>query len=328
MFQRATLSLTLLLLSSVCLWSQESSAVTNLGLATDDAAALSGKWLAFQVFEECQREDLNGDGDMTDGVLHVRDLEAGETTNLGFAGGVDALSGKWLAFTVREASQRQDLNGDGDMADTVLHVRDLEVGETTNLRLAGENRALSGKWLAFRVFEVSQREDLNGDGDMEDRVPHVRDLEIGETTNLRLTCCFSALSGRWLAFTVFEEDQGEDLNGDGDMEDSVLHVTDLSAFSTLPRFLRGDCNADGTTAGVTDALFLVGFNFLGREEPRCRAACDADADGDTGGVTDAVYLLSFYFLGTPPPPAPFFRCGRSISERDRALGCQTPQECP
>jgi regulation of enolase protein 1 (concanavalin A-like superfamily) len=97
---------------------------------------------------------------------------------------------------------------------------------------------------------------------------------------------------------------------------------------TIGPFLRGDCNGDGQVSGqVTDAVFLLNFNFTGGAVPPCLAACDANGDGQvTGQVTDAVYLLQFNFLGGPPPPAPFPECGRSTREADLAIGCITPPE--
>ena len=95
-------------------------------------------------------------------------------------------------------------------------------------------------------------------------------------------------------------------------------------------FLRGDCNGDGTVTGqVTDAVFLLDFNFTGGAAPPCAAACDANGDGSfSGQVTDAVYLLNFNFLGGPALPAPFPACDRSELAGDAALGCATPAPCP
>jgi hypothetical protein len=91
-------------------------------------------------------------------------------------------------------------------------------------------------------------------------------------------------------------------------------------------FLRGDCNGDGSVSGVvTDAIFMLNFNFLGGPAPGCVAACDADADGAfSGSVTDAIYVLNFNFLGGPAPPAPFPGCDLSHHESDAALGCANP----
>jgi hypothetical protein len=96
--------------------------------------------------------------------------------------------------------------------------------------------------------------------------------------------------------------------------------------SAGPRFLRGDCDGDGTVTGqVTDAVFLLLYNFQGGSAPKCLMACDVNGDGEvTGQVTDAVYLLSFNFLGGPAPPAPFPECGEGQAS---GLGCERPPDC-
>ena len=97
-------------------------------------------------------------------------------------------------------------------------------------------------------------------------------------------------------------------------------------------FIRGDCNGDGMVTGqVTDAVFLLNFNFLGGNPPPCAAACDINQDGMfTGQVTDAVYILTHNFLAGPAPPAPFPKCGLSAVQSDKDLGCATPTttNCP
>jgi hypothetical protein len=92
-----------------------------------------------------------------------------------------------------------------------------------------------------------------------------------------------------------------------------------------PGFIRGDCNGDGQVTGmVTDAVFLLAYNFTGGSPPGCLAACDANGDGHvTGSVTDALYILLFNFGGGPAPPAPFPACGAGTAA-DALLGCQTP----
>jgi hypothetical protein len=112
--------------------------------------------------------------------------------------------------------------------------------------------------------------------------------------------------------------------------DNVL-VTLFEATDVPPpvRFLRGDCNGDADTGGVTDAVYLLSYNFLGAGTPPCLAACDANGDGDIGGVTDAVYLLTYNFLGGRRPPDPFPECGPETLPPGEALDCETPPAgCP
>ena len=179
------------------------------------------------------------------------------------------------------------------------------------------------------ALESRERRDLNEDGDTTDFVVYVHELSTGETMNLRLAGVIKFVSGGWLGLEVRESEQDEDLNGDGDTRDRVCPLVTLEALGSLPRFLRGDCDGDGRATGqVTDAVFLLTHNFLGGEEPRCLAACDANGDGKVQGqVTDAVYLLTHNFLGGPPPVAPFPRCSRSVRASDAGLGCEMPQDC-
>ena len=94
-------------------------------------------------------------------------------------------------------------------------------------------------------------------------------------------------------------------------------------------FLRGDCDGDGTASGVvTDAVFLLNFNFVGGPAPPCLAACDADGSGDVRGVvTDAIYLLNFNFLGGPPPVEPFPACGPGLLPSDEGSCEVAPLHC-
>ena len=62
---------------------------------------------------------------------------------------------------------------------------------------------------------------------------------------------------------------------------------------------RGDVDADGARS-ITDAIFLLGFLFLGGDDPSCPPSADADNSGDTN-ITDAIFILSFLFLGGPEP---------------------------
>lgn len=291
-----------------------------------DLFAAAG-WLNFSVSESQQGGiDLNNDGDVDDRVMHVHDLSTGETRNLGLAAFSAPVLGNWLPLVVREGQQGKDLNGDGDVDDRVVHIHDLAKAETTNLGLAGCAGPVSGGWLAFDVLEGQQGEDLNADGDTGDRVVHARELSTGETRNLGIAGTTLQASDGWFLVNVFERQQGEDLNGDGDTDDRISHLVDLaSPGEPQPSFVRGDCNSDGEVAGsVTDAVFLLGFNFLGAPEPGCLAACDADSDGEVvGTVSDALYLLTFSFQGGPPPAAPYPGCGVETAE-DAVGDCQKP----
>lgn len=70
------------------------------------------------------------------------------------------------------------------------------------------------------------------------------------------------------------------------------------------QFTRGDCNADGGL-DISDAVFLLIFNFGGGARPVCLDACDVNDDGSVlGQVTDAIALLGYMFLAGNRPPSP------------------------
>ena len=321
---------------------------TNLRLA-GAVLALQGDRAALRVAEFAEGEDLNDDGDRDDFVVHLHTLGTDDTFNLGVEGEGFVLSDRWAAFWIREARMSptpKDLNADGDTVDLVVHALNLSGRDFMNLGLAVSSEQkrlldyvpglqLRGEQLAFAVEEWAQGVDLNGDADLDDVVLHLGQLRTREMVNLGLATAVSStfrslfasfyLAQGWLALEVSEESQGKDLNGDGDDEDAVPHVVRIDPPVRPSLFLRGDCNQDGEVAGtVGDAVSLLNFNFLGRGQPDCLAACDADSDGEVGGtVQDAVYLLNFSFQGGPPPAAPFPTCGEG-TESDVALGCAPP----
>ena len=87
-------------------------------------------------------------------------------------------------------------------------------------------------------------------------------------------------------------------------------------------FLRGDCDGNGIVGGTpTEAIVLLNYAFRGAGAPGCVAACDAEANGSIG-ITDALRILRFSFLGQGQPDAPFPDCARSEAESDLALGCE------
>lgn len=202
----------------------------NLGLASE-GALFDGTVIAFRVQETANGfTDLNHDADADDIVVHVHDAASGVTRNLALAAEFDLrLARNLLAFRVSELAQNgTDLNGDGDTADSVLHVFDAVSGVKTNLaRTPRANGVqIDDRRVAFEVNEALQGGlDLNGDGDAADDVLHAYSARDGAVLNLGFAVVDFQLFRRGITFEVSEAAQAKtDLNGDLDPLDDVLHV--------------------------------------------------------------------------------------------------------
>jgi hypothetical protein len=211
------------------------SGLHNVGYAVGRVAA-SGPWVVFGVKERRQHVDLNGDGDRSDEVAHLLNALTGVVTNTGLAVKNFKVAGSYAALAVLESgSGRQDLNGDGDKRDIVLHVVDLVTGDITNTMQA-MHRAdfdMNAGSVVILTPESAQSTDLNGDGDRGDQVAQVWKLATGELVSTGLDCEAFVLGGDYVGIAVREGRQGVgSLNGDGDSKDTVLHVHRISTGTT------------------------------------------------------------------------------------------------
>jgi hypothetical protein len=193
--------------------------------------------------------DLNGDFDSSDDVAFVLDMQStpSSVTNLRLAcvtveqDGLDAL------VAVTEAGQAAtDFNGDGDLDDVLRFYFDMGESPPAQLPLGIAPTTLA----CFRYAEDELRiaavmpegqsfnySDINEDGDETDHVlvlfgvdpsgnpPKTRPETpfVAEVANLR-TDPPLILANRGFAWPGLEEMAGIDLNGDGDLFDTVLQV--------------------------------------------------------------------------------------------------------
>lgn len=235
--------------------------------------------------DECTtraRCDLNDDGDLTDVVLMAVDTQTvgSAPIALGPAAAVAVFQGSAVFLVPEAMAAGADLNDDGDTDDTVVHLsRATEpLGPGENLGLAATEAVVSDGWVAAAASEAQEGgADLNGDGDTQDAVLHVRALDAERWTNVGEAASALAVRGRFVAFITNEAEQGgRDLNGDGDAADRVLRLYDSVDGSLLPldrqaeefvlrdRLLafrvsesadgRGDLNGDGDIRD--DVLFV------------------------------------------------------------------------
>jgi cysteine-rich repeat protein len=129
--------------------------------------------------------DLNGDGDTRDRVLRIYRADSSRLIETGQAAEDLVLGERLVAFRTREASQGEDLNGDGDLADDVLQVFDLVTERLFNTMTAVTPCPLEacdprfpyrvkGDTVVYVTAEAEQgNRDLNGDGDATDLVKQI-----------------------------------------------------------------------------------------------------------------------------------------------------------
>ncbi len=296
----------------------ETREVTTFGQDAAGGAAFVrfvGDWLLFTqswatVDDPC--------GEPVD-ALHAYNLKTGEARNLG-----GLYPQLWSAY------------GDQHLAyyssGRLLRFHNLAMNEIKELDV-GRSRFLDadGPWVVITVYEPWGGEDLNGDGDTEDYVLQVlnvadeRVINVSVGVPLRYSQVVLSLTGNVLAFEASEASQGRDLNGDGDVEDYVMYVADLTAVASLPGFLRADCNADGSV-DISDAVATLFRLFLDGTPPECEDACDANDDGQVD-VSDAIATLGMLFLGQGSIPLPGVNsCG--FDPTDDRLTCEAYEACP
>lgn len=88
-------------------------------------------------------------------------------------------------------------------------------------------------------------------------------------------------------------------------------------------FVRGDSNVDGNR-DLSDAVHMLGCNFLGTDCSPCSDAADTNDDGKLD-ITDPIYLLNFLFLGGAALAPPSDACGSDPTEDD--LDCAAFLRC-
>jgi len=202
------------------------------GLAVDSIDGTQATFLCNVSEQKQGHTDLNGDGDPDDHVGHVLDALQGRSANLGLSASAIDVAGDFAIFNVYEFGQGAvDLNGDGDVLDSVLHLHVIPTQDSWDSGVSCDQQIFKSKvvgssavWLADEADEGFT--DLNGDGDQGDLVLHA--LRPGGSTPLNLGLAAHSIYPPHPAKAAFvsadEADQHQDLNGDGDQVDLVAHL--------------------------------------------------------------------------------------------------------
>ena len=190
--------------------------------------------------------DFNGDGDKQDPVAFAIDVRnvPGSAISLNFAISTVQLTGTDALLGVSEIAQNVDMNGDADKDDVVLRYVDLSDTSPTSRGLGTVSNLIA--FFRFSATEVRiaaildegqspNFDNLNGDSDTNDRGLILLGTDptlsppgsIAQTPFFGGTASLSAappvrVGDRIFGFYSAEPMQNADLNGDGDMLDTVF----------------------------------------------------------------------------------------------------------
>jgi len=199
----------------------------DTGLASQGSATLLGGWIAVSVSEAMQgSSDLDGDSDADGNVVHAFELASGALLSLGLDAFHLAASGERLYVLPSEQQAAIDWNGDGDQEDRALFDWSAAaMGPRRAQAVQGELVGVQGSRVLLRVSERELGQDRTGDGDLEDEVLELFEVESGARFALGLAAgSWARLLPDAVLALVDEAAQGRDLNADGDRLDEVLHL--------------------------------------------------------------------------------------------------------
>ena len=165
----------------------------------------------------------------------------------------------------------------------------------TDLRQAADAIAVRGDHVILVTPEAAQGADLNGDGDLGDRVIQIA-LAPGLPRSLGFAVEDFVASDTLVAFRVREAAQGgQDLNGDGDTDDDVLFVYDLRTDTLFPTGQAvTPCRLEACDPRLPYRPLVDTVRFLTLE-----VAQGADLTGDDD--LDDLVLQTFSVAATAPP---------------------------
>jgi flagellar basal body-associated protein FliL len=211
------------LIAMVILCSTLASAYSITSTGTQGSEpSLYGDVVAFTTSEDAIDADLNGDNDTSDRVVQYYHLRTEKTRSTGIEGKQPSLYGKLLAFsddarrlvlvnvddhaanrtsirgsapsvfgakiafTTSETDVSMDLNGDGDLIDSIVRIHDTDNGKTASTKADGAEPVALKDYFIFSTAESASGTDLNKDGDRDDTVIRYFDRESEDILTTRI----------------------------------------------------------------------------------------------------------------------------------------------
>ena len=219
-------------------------------------ASKDGNIIAFETWEEWDGVDLNGDGDTTDSIIRYYDMFTETIVNTAAAGYEPSIDGDIIAFCTDESEENEDLNNDGDTDDQIIRYYNISSGIVTNTTAYGDFPCVKGDIIAFETWESDFGNDLNGDDDTDDNVIRYYNISDGTITSTAEMGYYASVEGRKIAFYTYESDLDEDVNGDGDKDDSIIR------YYVIPQIHQGDLILDDNDVYVIEGEFNINGSII------------------------------------------------------------------
>ncbi len=199
------------------------------------------------------------------------------------------VNGEYLAFSSWETIAREDYNGDGELNDFGVALHRIGTGQTELLASGGGSLATDGDLLVW--VDAERGADFNNDGDSLDAFVRWYRFSTGELSEELLLGRASWVAEPWIAIEVSETLLEADLNGDGELDLSVLRLfnTETGQLFETGEFIKSHLVRFTDTA----VLFKV--------DERVNGGVGEDLNGD-GVLTEEV--IRWYVLPGVTPEGP------------------------
>jgi CSLREA domain-containing protein len=144
-------------------------------------------------------------------TVRYYDVRTGEVVNTKVAGEFPVIYENIIAFTTNESLIAEDLNGDGDLRDSILRYYDLKTKQVVNTGQVGRHPAIYGNHIVFS----------------QGRQVRYYDIETGQTFDTGFMGAEPDIFGNTITYYVWEDWTGDDLNVDGDSHDPIIGTFEI-----------------------------------------------------------------------------------------------------
>lgn len=234
------------------------------------------------VNTEVPAEDFSAYGYLiayeSDGEIFVYDVQLKESKFIA-KGKSPSVYGFIVAFHSTEEDINKDVNFDGDFNDPVIRFFDLRENKLHTTDFVGKDPSVYGNTIVFDVFEKEVNIDLNKDGDSDDHIIHIFDIETGNIKNTKFVGMNVFAGLNVVAFETDEKELGNDLDGDSQLDDVVIRLVFFDDFSLV------------NTAVVGMSPFLFKNSLLVFTANEALAKKDVNNDDDFDDLFPVLFTL-------------------------------------